>query len=525
MARLVRVIPATKQMFTGYDLSTCRRRKVAIYARVSTEYEEQMSSYEAQIEFFEKYVGENPDWDLVGIYSDEAKTGTTRRKRPGFNRMIADALAGEFDLIITKSISRFARNTLDTLECVRDLKAKGVEVFFQNNNLRTFDPHAEMTLTILASIAQEESRNISENIKWSVGKRYKQGIYSLPYASFLGYEKGKDGKPKIVEHEADIVRKIYSLFMTGKTPQQIANYLEEKEISSPQGKQKWQPSTIISILTNEKYMGDARLHKKFVVDFLEKKTKVNEGEVEQYYVDKDHEAIIPPSEFEWVQLEFARRKAIPRKYRGKSCLETKIVCADCGGFYGAKTWHSTDRFRKEIWQCNEKYRNKEKCNTPVVSEEEIKKKFVMVYNMLTYDKEELLDDCRLMQELASDCTELNKELKKLYAEMEMLAEYVKKLVNLNAMERLNQEEYSETYNEYVNRYDELSKKVESLEAEKKRREDKGILIGGMIFEITEYETPLLEFDEKLWMLVVEKVLIHRDGRLEFVFKNGVKIEI
>lgn len=208
------------------------------------------------------------------VYTDEGISATSTKKRDGFNRMIADAVRGKIDLIITKSVSRFARNTVDTLTTVRQLKDKSVEVYFEKENIYTMDSKGELLITIMSSLAQEESRSISENVTWGQRKRFADGKVSLPYGQFLGYEKGDDGLPKIVESEAKTVRLIYRLFLEGKTPSGIAKHLTINHILTPSGKKKWQPSTVESILTNEKYKGDAVLQKTFTVDFLPRKRRL-----------------------------------------------------------------------------------------------------------------------------------------------------------------------------------------------------------------------------------------------------------
>ena len=270
--------------------------------------------------------------------------------------MIQDALEGKIDLIITKSVSRFARNTVDSLVTVRKLKEKGVEVYFEKENIYTLDSKGELLITIMSSLAQEESRSISENVTWGQRKRFADGKVTLPYKNFLGYKKGDDGLPEIVPKEAEIVRLIYKLFIEGKTVNAIANYLMSKNILSPSGKQTWRTSTIESILTNEKYKGSAILQKKFTVDFLQKKMKVNEGEVPQYKVEESHPAIIHPEEWELVQLEMKRRKASGKHHNSSSPFSAKLICGDCGEFYGSKVWHSNSKYKRTIWQCNNKFK-------------------------------------------------------------------------------------------------------------------------------------------------------------------------
>ena len=273
-------------------------------------------NYEAQIDYYTQYIKKREDWEFVKVYTDEGISGTDTKHRDGFNEMIKDALDGRIDLIVTKSVSRFARNTVDSLTTIRKLKDKGCECYFEKENIWTFDSKGELLITIMSSLAQEESRSISENVTWGQRKRFADGKVSMPYKRFLGYEKGKNGQPVINKKEAETVRLIYKLFLQGKTAAGICKHLMEQGIPTPTGKTKWSQTTVMSILQNEKYKGDALLQKKFTVDFLTKKTKVNEGEVPQYYVEGSHPAIISALDFDMVQAEIARRRQLGRSYRG-----------------------------------------------------------------------------------------------------------------------------------------------------------------------------------------------------------------
>lgn len=290
-AKNVTVIPATLNIHTKTPTKERVRRRVAAYARVSTDSEEQLTSYEAQVDYYTRFIQENPDWDFVEVYTDEGISAVNTKRRDGFNRMIRDALAGKIDLIVTKSVSRFARNTVDSLTTIRKLKEAGCECYFQKENIMTFDSKGELLITIMSSLAQEESRSISENVTWGQRKRFADGKVSIPYGQFLGYRKGADGLPEIVPEEAEIVKRIYRQFLQGKSTNAIATVLTEECIPTPGKKTVWQRATVESILRNEKYKGSALLQKSFTVDFLTKKTKINEGEVPQYYVEDS----IPPS--------------------------------------------------------------------------------------------------------------------------------------------------------------------------------------------------------------------------------------
>lgn len=280
--------------------------------------------------------------------ADEGISALNTKKRDGFNRMIADALAGKIDLIVTKSVSRFARNTVDSLTTVRKLKDKGVEVYFEKENIWTMDSKGELLITIMSSLAQEESRSISENVTWGQRKRFADGKVSMPYKQFLGYKKGADGLPEIVPEEAETVRTIYRMFIEGLSPNAIAKHLTDTAVPTPAGKEKWQRQTVESILKNEKYKGSALLQKKYTVDFLQKKMKVNEGEVPQYYVEHSHPAIIAPEEWELVQLELHRRRDSGRRTICSSPFAGKLICGDCGEFlvqrYGTVTVNTAEPY-------------------------------------------------------------------------------------------------------------------------------------------------------------------------------------
>ena len=289
------------------------KRRVAVYARVSTELEAQASSFEAQVSYYKSYVALNPEWELVGIFADEGVSGTSYRRRAGFKRMLEAAGRGEIDLILTKSISRFARNTVDALTVTRELKAENVEVFFEKENISSFDMKSELIFTILSSVAQEESRSISENVRWGIQRRMEAGRIVVPYKSFLGYDKGKDGRPEINEEEAEIVRRIFREFLEGGMLRGIARGLTVERIRTPRGKEKWSPETIRGILTNEKYQGDAILGKTYVEDFLTKKVKKNHGERKQVYLKNSHPAIISRATFRKTQREMKSRTEMRRE--------------------------------------------------------------------------------------------------------------------------------------------------------------------------------------------------------------------
>ena len=519
----VRVIPAVMQRGSAQMASLNQRRKAAAYARVSTDKEEQETSFEAQVDYYTKYIQERADWEFAGIYTDEAVSGTSTKKRDGFNQMVEDALAGKFDLLVTKSVSRFARNTVDSLTTVRLLKEKNVEIYFEKEQIWTFDGKGELLITIMSSLAQEESRSISENVTWGHRKRMADGKVSLPYKQFLGYEKGEDKLPQIVEAQAAIVRLIYRLFMEGKTPSAIAKFLMGHGILSPAGKEKWQVATVLSILKNEKYKGDALLQKGYTVDFLTKKRKKNEGEIPQFYVEGSHPAIIEPDEFDAVQAELERRSKLGRPLSCNSPFSAMIVCGECGGWYGSKVWHSNSEYRRVIWRCNEKYKGTQKCETPHINEEDIKERFLTAWNSVSANRENLIADCRVAQETLGDCTGIDAEIADLQREVEVVTELSRKAIFENANNTVDQDEWHKRNNGYLERHRVATERIAELDATRRQRQNKARVLGTFIKSIADSPQIITEFDDRLWTAAVDCVTVQPDGGLLFRFRDGTEV--
>lgn len=520
MERKVTVIPPTLHLQTHQPTTQAVRRRVAGYARVSTDSEEQQTSYAAQVEYYTSYIQERSDWEFVKVYTDEGISATNTKHRDGFNQMISDALDGKIDLIVTKSVSRFARNTVDSLTTVRKLKEKGIEVYFQKENIYTLDSKGELLITIMSSLAQEESRSISENVTWGQRKRMADGKVSLPYGRFLGYRKGENGLPEIVPEEAEIVRFIYRNFMHGDTPHHIAEKLTLKGISTPGGKRIWSTSTIESILTNEKYKGAALLQKKFTVDFLTKKTKINEGEVPQYYIEDSHPAIIPPKEFELVQAEYLRRKQFGRKYNSKSIFTARLICECCGGFYGSKVWHSTSKYHRVIWQCNHKFQNGDKCTTPHLYEDQIKEKFITAINQVLGNKEEIIENCMLLCDCITDVDDT--AIEKLIQEMNMVSDLIRNLIKQQSTTKMKPEVYQAEQKKLDERYKSLKSRYDALVLQKDVAEGKKKFIR-QYAEMLQQHDVITEFSDELWLKSIENITVCTDETMIFRFKDGTEI--
>ena len=356
----VRTIPATIQPLNVYSTEYLLKR-VAAYCRVSTKQEEQLNSYETQVRYYTDRINREPGWKLAGIYADKGITGTSMKKRDEFNKLIRQCKRGKVDMIIVKSISRFARNTLDCLKITRMLRELKVDVYFEEQNLHSIDPSSEFYISIYGSVAQSESENISHNVAWGKARSAKDGNVFFAYKSFLGYRRGADGKPEIDPEQADTVRRIYDRFLTGDSLQQIANGLTADGIPTPMGRTVWQASVVQSILSNEKYKGDALLGKTYVEDCISKKVRVNAGERPQYYVENNHPAIIDAATFARVQEELARRASKRKvkqmgttteqgKYCGKYALTELLVCGECGTPYRRCTWTVGGK-KRIVWRC------------------------------------------------------------------------------------------------------------------------------------------------------------------------------
>ena len=523
--RIVRKIESFANFDTSMTAVTQQKKRVAAYARVSTDSDEQLSSYEAQVAFYTQHIKSNPEWEFVNVYTDEGISGTNTRKREGFNRMVEDALNGNIDLILTKSISRFARNTVDTLTTIRKLKEKKVEVYFEKENIYTLDAKGEVMLTIMSSLAQEESRSISENVTWGKRKSMADGKFSLAYKNFLGYEKGEDGFPKIVEEEAKIVRQIYSWFLEGRTIRAIADSLTQQGIPTPRRKTKWSVSTVTSILTNEKYKGDALLQKTYTADYLTKSVKKNHGEVPQYYIEDSHPAIIDPETFELVQNEIKRRRPHRHQLHRNSPFTAKIICSDCGGFYGRKVWHSNSKYKKLIWRCNHKYEQDMVCSTPNLTEEEIKAAFIKAFNQVLGEKQQHIKRFEALLPILADTSKLDEQLQAAQAEHSRLMNDLRLFMDENTLHVQDQVEYNRKFTEKSQLCEAKEAEIGNLEKQLLEQSGRKELIKRCLEEIRECGKILTEFDVNLWNSMVESVTISHNKTFGFLFRDGTRIAV
>ena len=388
----VRVIPARQNQKTNEGSRIPAKLRVAAYCRVSTDLEEQESSYEAQVSHYNEMIRKNPDWELADIYADEGLSGTTTERRDNFNRMIQDCEAHKIDMVITKSISRFARNTLDCLQYIRKLKALNIPILFEKENINTMGTSGELLITIMASLAQQESQSISQNVRMGIQYNFQRGKPMLNHNRFLGYTKKKGGNLVIVPEEADVVRGIFRDFLEGLSFGEIISGLEDQGVLTPSGKTKWYHSTIQSMLKNEKYMGDLLLQKSYTKDFLTKERAENQGTFPQYYVKNAHAPIVPREVFMRVQGALLRREnelIIAGKRSRPSvphALHGKLICGLCGQPYCRYTPPSGVTY----WRCKSRITKGEYCASATIPDKEIRRLIINAFNRLPYCREDLV---------------------------------------------------------------------------------------------------------------------------------------
>lgn len=381
-----RVIPAFRKRklpASGMGEETPARIRVCAYCRVSTDNEEQESSYEIQCTHYENLISQNPSWELAGIYADEGISGTSTQGRDQFNRMILDCEAGRIDLILTKSISRFARNTLDCLNYIRKLKALEIPVLFEKEGINTMDARGELLLTIMASIAQQESESISRNVQMGVRYHYQEGRVCAGHQNMLGYTRTSEGSLAIVPEEAVLVRRIFREYLDGYSPKHIGERLRAEKVTDRRGiLRSWSIRSIQYILRNEKYMGDLLLQKYYTEDFLSKKIRPNKGEIQQYYVEGSHAPILPREIYYRVQTEIERRSSSRTRYSHRIGLSGKLFCSECGSpLYRVKAQGK----RHTRWRCASKIRRASvtaPCEASSLLEKDLQEGILTAFNLL-----------------------------------------------------------------------------------------------------------------------------------------------
>lgn len=537
----VKVIKASNTGARNRNALHLDLKRVAAYCRVSTDSKDQLESYKSQVDYYTNLIKNNKNWTLAGIYADEATTGTTATKRADFMRLISDCQNGDIDMIITKSISRFARNTLDTLKYVRLLKENNVGVVFEEENIDTLTMDGELLLTILSSVAQQEVENTSAHVKKGLKMKMEKGEL-IGFQGCLGYDYDPTTKSiSINEEEAKIVRYIFKRYLEGNGGSVIGRELEEQGYLTPRGKTKWSDTTVLGIIKNEKYIGDILMGKTFTVDPITKRRLANFGESDKYHIENHHEPIISKEDFEKAQeirLRRAqnrntiankdrKREKLSRQYAFSSMLE----CGFCGEILSRRTWHTSSIYKKINWQCvRSTKKGKKYCpHSKGIQESAIEKAFVESYRQLCHADSTVIDDfLKIVEEEINDNT-LVKDLKKIESQLNRIISQERKLVDLHLEDSIDEEVYAKKYKKLTKQKEELLDEKKTLELtikdensiKERLKQFKKVLENRAIIE---------EFNRTVFESIVDKVVVGRIDKdetvhpydLTFYFKTGVK---
>ena len=538
--RKVEVIKANKKLIGHQRGREHELLRVAAYCRVSTDGEEQINSYNSQVKYYTEYIQANNEWTLVDIYADEAVSGTQTLKRDNFNRLINDCMNGKIDMVITKSIPRFARNTLDTLKFVRMLKEKNIAVFFENEKINTLTKDGELLLVVISSVAQQEVENTSMNLKKGLKMKMSRGEL-VGFQSCLGYDYVKETKSIVVnEEEAEIVRYIFQRYIDGLGGRSIGKELENLGYKTKRGSKRWVESTVLGIIKNEKYKGDLLQGKTITLDPITHRRVINFGEEDQYYIKNNHEPIISEEIFskaEEIRLKRSqsrqtvadnggKRQKFSRKY-SFSCM---IKCGFCGANFVRRTWHGGTQYHKVFWHCGQSTKNgKENCpHSKGISEEAIEKAFVESYRIMCSNNKEILEEFLylLKESLGADKTE--KDISTLKKSIKSLKKKKSKLIDFRLDELIGIKEFEDKVKEIDTQLNEKLEQKNKLE--QNRKNELNIKDRMIEFKKVLSENEILpEFNRSVFESVVDHVIVggkDETGNINpelitFVYKTGL----
>ena len=529
----VRIIPAKSQM--EISRSKYQQLRVAAYCRVSTEQEEQQNSYQVQIAYYTDLINRKKEWSLVGIFADEGISGTQTKKRTEFNRMIRMCKNKKIDLVITKSISRFARNTVDCLEYVRQLKNLGIGVIFEKENINTLTMTSEFMIALYGSFAQAESESISKNVSWGKEKAYREGKVQFQYQNLLGYRKGTDGKPEIVPEEAETVKLIYKLFLDGYSMTNIKKTLESKGILTAKGKKVWNESLISSILKNEKYVGDALLQKTYTLDCITHKVVRNHGERPMYLVTDHHAPIIDRDTYNRVQQELARRSSKRKisdktiteqgKYSSKYALSELLICGHCGTPYRRTTWSARGK-KQIVWRCISRLEHGKKyCpDSPTIKEEQLHKAIIHAINNYYSCRNDIVRILKANIGTILEC-QGQEEIISIENRLKEIDKARNDLVNLIASDGCDEDKLDNEFSRLYQEEQQLSERLEILKSQNKTSAETQAKLN-KIMDMIEHEKFELEtFDNVLIRKLIECVKVLSKTEILVIFKGGYEVKI
>lgn len=535
LQKRVRTIAPTIQPVNAHSTQSMTKR-VAAYCRVSTKQDEQLNSYENQVNHYTERIHREPGWKLAGIYADKGITGTSMKKRDEFNKLIRQCKRGRVDMIIVKSISRFARNTLDCIRITRMLREIKVDVYFEEQNLHSIDPASEFYISIYGSIAQSESENISHNVAWGKARSAKEGNVFFAFKSFLGYRRGADGKPEIDPEQAVTVRRIYMEFLSGNSLQQIANGLTAEGIPTPMGKTVWQPGVIQSILSNERYKGDALLGKTYIEDCISKKVCVNTGERAQYYVKNNHPAIIDADTFAKVQEELARRASKRKvkqigttteqgKYCGKYALTELLICGECETPYRRCTWTAGGQ-KKIVWRCiNRLDYGKKYCHhSPTMEEAPLQEAIMNAILKTAKSNPDILQTLKMHIQMGLGAEAGEDESVDIQIRIAQIDQEFKEI--LNSVTAENQESLltDPRIEAMMSEKRTIEQKLAAYAAAEQRRKNAASRIDDIFTILDGMKNHPLTYDDQMIRQILQCVIVESKNRIKVVFLGGLEVE-
>ena len=518
------------------DKEKHRQKRVAAYCRVSTGSDEQITSYNNQMKVYTEMIAATKEWEFAGLYADEGISGTRADKRPQFQKMIDDCLKGKIDMIITKSVSRFARNTVECLDYVRMLKEKGIGIYFEEQNIDTLKSDSELYLVIYAGFAQSESESISKNITWTHRKNFEEGKPIFMYSRWLGYKKGEDGTPEIVPEEAEVVRRIFDMYLSGKSTDEIANIMRCENITFPEKKLILSKSAIIRMLKNEKYCGDCILQKTITLDPISKKRKANEGEAPMWLVENSHPAIISRDVFNRVQEETSRRNAkAPASQKNaltatgkhsRYALTDVLICGECGSRFRRVTW--TARGNKRIvWRCISRldYGKKYCPDSITVSEEALHRAIVKALNKFNAEDESTY--LMLMKSTIGDAIGLNggsDEIDLLERRIDALNKRMLDLVSESIQEGNDAESYEEEFKSISTQIEQLNGRINAIRESESEDGELQARLEEIQDTIANRKKNKDVYDDSIVRQMVECIKVYKDGRIQIILGGGYEIE-
>ena len=528
----VTIIPARVQ--TAENRDKYHQLRVAAYCRVSTEQEEQQNSYQVQIAYYTDLINRKKEWTLAGIFADEGISGTQTKKRTEFNRMIRMCKNKKIDLVITKSISRFARNTVDCLEYVRQLKDLGIGVIFEKENLNTLTMTSEFMIALYGSFAQAESESISKNVSWGKEKAYREGRVTFQYKYLLGYKKGVDGKPEIVPEEAEIVRLIYRLFLDGYSMRNIKEFLECKGFLTSRGKKIWNESLISSILKNEKYVGDALMQKTYTLDCITHKVVKNKGERPMYLVTDHHDPIIDRDTYNRVQQELARRNSKRKvsdkttteqgRYSSKYALTELLICGKCGTPYRRATWIVKGK-KQIVWRCISRLEHGKKyCpDSPTLKEESLHKAIIHAINNYYSCRNDIARILKANIGTVLEC-QGQEEIINIENRLKEIDQARNDLVMLIASGGCDEDKLDSEFARLYQEEQQLSERLEMLKSQNKTSAETQAKLDEIMQMIEQEKFELETFDNVLIRKLIECIKVLDKTEILVIFKGGYEVK-